>query len=222
MFHLSKVKFVVRQISQETAGSKMILSNLSAASYVDRILGLASTYSPEGFLTTFSAFTTTYFGLVYFYISKNFKKEPYKKFTTWLTLGIVLVAVGHFIDYYFYFFNKRMYTTSFALFTSGMCGIFLSLLSIIMDEFGYSSILIIFVWVGRNPFVLYFVPSLIQNIMNIIEINGKSLFWLIFKYSMIEKFGGAEFAMLIYCLAYLLIWVILSFIMNHKEIYIKL
>jgi predicted acyltransferase len=213
---------VERETSQEIVGLNEIIKNESAASYVDRILGLATTYSPEGFLTTFSAFTTTYFGLVYFYISKNFKKEPYKKFTTWLTLGIVLVAVGHFIDYYFYLFNKRMYSTSFALFTSGMCGIFLSLLSIFMDEFGYSSILIVFVWVGRNPFILYFVPSFIQNLMNIIEINGESLFWLIYKYSMIEKFGGAEFSMLIYCLVYLLIWVILSFIMDHKEIYIKL
>jgi predicted acyltransferase len=213
---------VERETSQEIVGLNEIIKNESAASYVDRILGLATTYSPEGFLTTFSAFTTTYFGLVYFYISKNFKKEPYKKFTTWLTLGIVLVAVGHFIDYYFYLFNKRMYSTSFALFTSGMCGIFLSLLSIFMDEFGYSSILIVFVWVGRNPFILYFVPSFIQNLMNIIEINGESLFWLIYKYSMIEKFGGAEFSMLIYCLVYLVIWVVLSFIMDHKEIYIKL
>jgi predicted acyltransferase len=172
-------------------------------------------------LSTFSAFTTTYFGLIYFYISKHFKSDSFKKLTWWFTLGISLVFLGSFMDYYLFPLNKKIYSTSFAFFTSGMCGIFLGLFSLLMDEFLYTSVFMMFVWVGRNPFLLYFIPSFVQNVSLQVKINNQSLKFLIYKYSFLPSIGG-ELASLLYSSFYLLIWIVCAYVLDKKQIYIKL
>ena len=216
----------VPNYKNKICGKGIITAECSGSGYIDRLIfssGFLYQWSPtdpEGILSTLSAFTTTYFGLLYFHISKKFKNDSYKKLTYWLSLGVVLIVIGSIIDSNWFPFNKNIYSTSFALFTSGLCGIFLSIFSIIMDEFQFHYFLIIFVWIGRNPFIMYFLPAMVNSLFFQIRYNKQTLKHLIYNYSF-GRFGGVGGSFL-YSSAFLGIWVILSFIMDYKKIYIKL
>eukprot|EP01080_Neovahlkampfia_damariscottae_P011607 gene11607-4850_t len=93
----------------------IITAECSGSGYIDRLIfpsGFLYKHSatdPEGILSAFSAITTTYFGLIYFYISKHFKSDSYKKLTYWFSLGIVLVLIGSHGFIYFYIEQEYLF-----------------------------------------------------------------------------------------------------------------
>lgn len=130
------------------------------AHYVDRVVlgsfnyARTKTWDPEGIVSTVPAVATTLFGILAGRILR-FRNRL-------ILVGILLVLAGLICDHWLPI-NKKLWTSSFALFMAGLDFVALAVLIWLIEERGYQRFVRPFQILGMNAIVVYMVSELLEE-----------------------------------------------------------
>jgi predicted acyltransferase len=119
------------------------------------------TRDPEGLLSTLPAVGTCLLGVFAGLLLKDARPTPRQKSLWLIGAGIVMVAAGYLWSLQFPII-KSLWTSSFVLVAGGYSFILLGVLHQIIDVWGFNRWPTVFVWIGANAIMLYF----LNNVMS--------------------------------------------------------
>lgn len=197
--------------------------NGNLASYVDRLVFgehmFAETHDPEGFLSTLPAIATALLGVLAGHWLRS-KQRPGKQALDLLVMGVAAMAAGLLWSRWFPM-NKNIWTSSFALFTSGVALATLALCHWTSEYWRISAWGKPFEILGRNALASYFLSELFYGVQEFIHIPGRDE-------SLKEWFCAAFFgrlsepnAALAYAIGYVMFCVLLMNEFYRRKIFIK-
>lgn len=190
--------------------------NVLGASHMYKGEGIP--FDPEGLLSSLPAVVNIIGGyLVGLYIREN--KIGYEQLAKILLAGFALIAVGY-IWHPTFPINKKIWTSSYVLLTIGLDCIILGVI-IYLSELKTKTVSFgVFNTFGLNPLFIYLLSGLVAKGLILINIEGKSLYGLLYKnvFSWIGgNLGSFAFALFITGICYLVArW------LQQKKIYIKI
>ena len=117
------------------------------------------TRDPEGLLSTLPAIGTCLLGVFAGFLLQDVRVPPMQKSLRLIGAGIVLVAAGYLWALQFPII-KQIWTSSFVLVAGGYSAILLGVMHQVIDVWGFRSWATIFVWVGANAIMLYFINGI--------------------------------------------------------------
>ena len=152
------------------------------------------------------------------------KKENHERLLHLFIVGSVLTFAGMLLSYGCPI-NKRIWTPTFVLFTSGLAASFLSLLIWIIDVKGNKKWGVFFESFGVNPLFIYTFAGVLSTLLGGIRFTYSekviSLGGYVFS-SILQPVFGNEFGSLVYALLFVgLCWMVGN-ILYRKKIYIKI
>jgi predicted acyltransferase len=141
------------------------------AHYIDRIvLGAhnyhsTKTWDPEGIVSTIPAIATALFGVLcgqLLQLNKSLKQK-----VLWMLIaGALLMAAGEICSFWLPI-NKKLWTTSFAVFMAGLDFVLLAVFLWVVDGLGHRRIVKPFVIMGLNPITIYMISELLDEALSI-------------------------------------------------------
>ncbi len=175
-------------------------------------------FDPEGWLSTLPAIGNVVGGFV---VGKwiQQKGNTYEGLTKLLLIGFALLVCGYFWDLLLPI-NKKLWTSSFVVYTAGLDCIILATLTYITQfeqKVSWTNFFQIF---GKNPLSIYLLSELLVTVLYMIPITPKySLYgWL---YHNVFIYAGDYFGSLLFAIAYMLLCWSVGYWMNKKRIYIR-
>jgi predicted acyltransferase len=145
------------------------------AHYADRIvLGQhnylsTKTWDPEGIVSTLPAIATTLFGVLAGQLLRM-KKSLMERTTILFFIGNTLLAIGLICDVWLPI-NKKLWTSSFALFMAGLSSILLAMFLYLVDHRGYRRLFQPFVIMGMNAIAIYMLSELLAISLNALKLQ---------------------------------------------------
>jgi len=207
------------------AGSLDLEGNLAA--YVDRLVLGAHTWKPgwdpEGPLSTFPAVATTLMGAL---AGEWLRSEQVKrKIPGLLAGGFLAMAVGLLWSRVFPI-NKNLWTSSYAVFMSGLAAIFLALCLEVVDVKGWNRWSAPFEWLGRNSIAAFVLSTLATILMLAVKLPGpegkpRSLYATIYR-TVFDRFADPRLSSLLFALAYLTVWVLVFGMLYRRRFFVKI
>lgn len=153
-------------------GSGFLDVERNFAHYIDSIvLGVhnyrhTKTWDPEGIVSTLPAIATVLLGVMAAHILRL--KRTLAERTTWLFLvGNLLIAAGLICDVWLPI-NKKLWTSSFALFMAGLDFVVFAICVWCVDHLGWRRIARPFVILGSNAIAIYMVAELFAETLNML------------------------------------------------------
>src|SRR5262249_14873815 len=144
--------------------------------YIDRIVlgahnyAATKTWDPEGIVSTLPAIATTLFGIMAGHILK-LKREIAER-TTWLfTIGNALIVLGLIFEILLAI-NKKLWTTSFALFMGGLDFVLFAVFVWLVDGLGYKRAVKPLVILGMNAITVYLASEFVAETLSTIRWDG--------------------------------------------------
>lgn len=175
-------------------------------------------FDPEGLLSTIPAL----FNVIVGYAVGAFlqqKGKTYEGLTKLLLLGVGLLVVAYCWNPLFPF-NKKLWTSSFAVLTVGLDCVILAAIIYFTDFLGKTKAAPFFLVAGKNPLFIYLMSELGVTIMFMIRIGDESLFrWL---YSHIFVLAGDYFGAFLFALWWMISCWLVGYSLDRKKIYIRL
>lgn len=175
-------------------------------------------FDPEGILSTFPAIVNVVAG----YFTGVFvqqKGKTYEGLAKMLLLGSLLMAVAVGWDLLLPI-NKKLWTSSYVLYTVGIDMILLSMLIYVIEfrqKTGWASFFNVF---GKNPLFIYLLSELLVVVFYIVRHGNESLFEWVNKGFYQAIFPGA-FGSLLFSLSYMLLCWTVGKWLDVKKIYIR-
>jgi predicted acyltransferase len=139
------------------------------AHYVDRmVLGAhnyhsTKTWDPEGIVSTLPALATTLFGVLAGHLLRA-RRALEKRAMLMLLAGAVLLAAG-LVSNAWLPINKKLWTTSFALFMAGLDFVLFACFLWLIDGRGYKKAVTPLVIMGLNPIMIYMIAGLLDQVL---------------------------------------------------------
>jgi predicted acyltransferase len=215
-----------------TAGSPYSLEGFIGTNIDRRLFGNDHLYKgegvpfdPEGLFSTIGAVSQVIIGyLVGRYIL--LKGAGYKLATYLFAAGAVLTAAGFTWDL-FYPVNKKIWTSSYVLYTSGLAITLLALLIVFIEIPNYKGKLTRFFEVfGKNPLFIFVLSGVLPRTLSLIRIpamGGKwqSPFSWFYQHVCQPVFISEYNASLVYALVMVAMYWCIGFWLDKKRIYVK-
>ena len=220
-----------------TAGHPFSLSGYFGNAVDQSILGITHLYKgegvpfdPEGLTSTLPAIVQVILGfLVGEYI--QLKGKNYEMLAQLILTGVVLVVAGYIWDFSFPI-NKKIWTSSYVLYTSGLAIITLSMLIYLLEfkntKGAWSKFFDVF---GKNPLFVFVLSGFLPRVLSLLkwvdhqDAEGKPVFtsslpWFYEKVckNMNSDLRVGSFA---YALCVITFFGLLAFYLDKKKIYIK-
>ena len=135
------------------------------AHFIDRsILGRhnyasTKTWDPEGIVSTLPAIATTLFGVLAGQLLR-WKKSLMERTTMLFLIGSTLLAAGLICNSWLPI-NKKLWTSSFAIFMAGLAFVLLAIFLYLVDHLGYQRLFQPFVILGMNAIAVYMLSELL-------------------------------------------------------------
>lgn len=174
-------------------------------------------YDPEGILSTIPSISTACIGVIiggFFHTTKN-------KQRIFLLLGIILLSIGYLWSFTFPI-NKNLWTSSFALVTSGYATLILSFFYYFLDirKINLGTAIIA---VGTNPIIIYFSSMFIAKCFYLLKINSKTNIhdWLFNNFFINQEIISLKTSSLLYAITVILFYILFAYILYKKKIFIK-
>ena len=186
----------------------------------------AKVWDPEGLTSTLPALGTGISGVLVGLLLKH-KTLDIKDKLLWLfTAGLALMAIGWAWDAAGFPINKKIWTSSYVCWTSGLGACFLAALFWLVDLKGYRTWTKPFVIYGVNAITVFFLSGLIPRILGMIKItqaDGETIgtqqyLYLNFIAPFFSSPYNASLAGAITCIS---IWLGILWWMYNKKIFIK-
>ena len=181
-------------------------------------------FDPEGIISNMSAMVEVLFG---FLIGNMIiqKEKNYELLSKLLLIGTAFLLLGYSLDYFFPI-NKKIWSSSFTIYTSGLAIIFLSFLIYYFD-YKKKTLFItnFFISFGKNPLFIFILSGLIPRFMNLIHIKSDDDFvnpleWL-YEHVFQNISKDFRFGSFLFSLLMVFIYWIVAYVLDKKKIYIK-
>jgi len=209
------------------AGRLDVVGNLAA--YVDRaVLGAHvwkrdPGWDPEGLLSTLPAVATTLLGVLAGEALRSGRALE-KKIRDLIGAGGLAAAVGLAWSAIFPI-NKNLWTSSYALFMSGLAAASLAVCLYLVDLKGWKGWSVPFLWLGRNAIALFVGSVLATLLLLAVKLRGSdgmrySLYRTIYA-TVFDHFTDRRLGSLLFALAFCAVWVGLGGLLYRKRIFLK-
>lgn len=147
-------------------GAGVLTMDGSLESYIDRLLLPGKlhdgVHDPEGILSTIPAVGTALMGILTGTFLRLEKYSMPKKALLLFSAGIVFILSGLIWDPWFPI-NKRLWTSSFVLYTAGWSLLFLSIFYWLIDIAGFRRWAFVFIIIGTNSILIYMCAEGVVN-----------------------------------------------------------
>jgi predicted acyltransferase len=175
-------------------------------------------FDPEGLLSTLPSVVNVTFG----YMVGRFIQEKGKSFeglTKLLLLGCSLIVIGYFWDLSFPI-NKKLWTSSFVVYTVGIDCIIISAIIYVVDFLGRTGWTGFFTVFGKNPLFIYLLSEVGATVLSMIQPEkGVSLHvWL---YQHIYRHAGLYLGSLLFAISWMLFCWLIGLYLDKKKIYVR-
>lgn len=180
--------------------------------------GEGMAFDPEGWLSTLPAVVNVTFG----YMVGKFIQEKGKTFeglTQLLLFGCSLILIGYFWDISFPI-NKKLWTSSFVVYTVGIDCVIISAIIYIVDFLGRTNWTRFFTVFGKNPLFIYLLSEVGISILNMIhpETGVKLTEWL---YQHVFRNAGLYLGSLLFAISWMLFCWLVGLYLDKKKIYVR-
>ncbi|HXB31376.1 MAG TPA: hypothetical protein VNW49_16230 [Puia sp.] len=175
-------------------------------------------FDPEGWFSTLPSVVNVTFG----YIAGKFIQEKGKSFeglAKLLLAGFALIVIGYFWDLLFPI-NKKLWTSSFVIYTVGLDCVILAAIIYVVDFLGRTSWTKFFTVFGKNPLFIYLLSEVGATVLYIIQVGtGVSLYsWL---YQNIYRHAGLYLGSLLFAISWMLFCWLIGLFLDKKKIYVR-
>ncbi len=198
------------------------------AHYVDRmVLGRhnyhsTGTWDPEGIVSTIPAIATALFGIMAGHILRM--KRDLAERTTWMFFaGSLLLAAGLICDIWMPI-NKKLWTSSFALFMAGLDFILLAISIWWIDGMGRQRVVKPLVVMGMNAIAVYMASELLDIALGSIHVQsgGSNISLHTWLYqNVFAPIASPANASLLYSLAYVGLMFLLAYGMYRRRWFVR-
>ena len=199
------------------------------AAYVDRqVLGEHTWkhnpgWDPEGLLSTLPAIATTLLGVLTGGILRS--DSPMEKKITRLILWGWAGAIAGLLWNAVLPINKNLWTSSYAVFMSGLASACLGVCLWAVDLRGWRAWATPFEWLGTNALFLFVASDVVTILMIWIKLTGadgkrRSLYGAIYR-TVFDRFADPRLGSLLFALAYCALWTAAAALLCKKQIFIK-
>ena len=175
-------------------------------------------FDPEGWISTLPAVANVVAGyLVGIFVQQ--KGKTYEGIAKLLLAGFGLLAIGYCWDMGFPI-NKKLWTSSFVVYTVGLDCIILSAVIYIVDFLKKTNWTYFFQVFGKNPLFIYLLSEVGAIILYIIHVKPKiSLHsWL---YNSIFRHAGLYLGSFLFALLFMLSCWLVGYLLDRQKIYIR-
>lgn len=234
IFSLLGYYLLITQLNVPGVGPANLEPETNLGAWLDRTLltephlwKAVKTWDPEGLLGTLPATANCVFGII---IGQKLLQQnitPISKIKWLFFVGLLATAIGLMWDNLGFPLNKSLWTSSYALFTSGLAIIFLAALYYLFD---YKSIITkaaFFTSFGQNAILAFFLSGLIPRILGMIKLPNKngeleSFNQFIYKNWLLPNFSDPKLASFAAALLFLIILYIPFNLMRKNKIFVKI
>jgi predicted acyltransferase len=199
------------------AGNLDVERNL--AHYVDRVvLGAhnyahTKTWDPEGIVSTLPALATALLGVMAGHVLRM--RRDMAERTVWLFLiGNLLIAAGLTCDMWLPI-NKKLWTSSFALFMAGLDFVIFAGFLWVVDHLGYRRWVRPLEILGMNAIAIYFASEMVQELLSMAGWSGP-----IYR-SVFVPLLSPENASLAYAVSYTLVMFVIAYGMYRRKWFVR-
>ncbi|MDW7681346.1 MAG: heparan-alpha-glucosaminide N-acetyltransferase domain-containing protein, partial [bacterium] len=181
-------------------------------------------FDPEGIFSTIPAIATVMFGV---FVGDWIRtpRDQYEKVAGLFVAGNIGLVAGIIMDIWLPI-NKNLWTSSYAVFMSGMATVFLAMCYWLIDVKGFTGWTKPFVVFGSNAIVVYTLSGLIAKATIYIKwqsADGSSIALKSWLYqNVFQSWAGDYFGSLLYPILFNLIFLGLMWILYSKKIFIKI
>ncbi len=175
-------------------------------------------FEPEGWLSTLPAVVNVTFG----YLAGKFLQEKGKTFeglAKLLLLGFAFIVIAYFWDLGFPI-NKKLWTSSFVIYTVGLDCVIISAIIYVVDFLGKTRWTKFFTVFGKNPLFIYLVSEVGSSVLNLIQPQPDQdlVSWL---YNNIYRHAGLYFGSFLFAVSWMLFCWLVGFYLDKKKIYVR-
>ena len=189
------------------------------AHYVDRIvLGAhnyahTKTWDPEGIVSTLPAIATALFGILAGEIAVL--RDAVSKRANWLFFsGLLLIAAGLLCDQWLPI-NKKLWTSSFALFMAGLDFTLFSGFLLIADGMGYKRYFQPLVIMGMNAISIYMASEILETVLSMM--NAREWIYT----NVFLTVASPENASLLFAISYVLLMFAIAYGMYRQRWFLR-
>jgi len=207
------------------AGRLDLEGNLAA--HVDRQVLGAHTWKPgwdpEGPLSTLPAIATTLLGVCAGVWLRS-ERDTRRKATVLLAAGSLAAFLGHLWGLVFPI-NKNIWTSSYALFMSGLAAVGLALCLWLVDVHRRRAWAAPLLWLGTNAIAVFVLSTLTTILLLAIKVAGaedkpRSLYAAIYR-TVFDRFIDPRLGSLLFALAHLALWLGVAGLLYRRRIFIR-
>ena len=176
-------------------------------------------FDPEGILSTLPAIVNVIAG--YWAGLLVLRRCPsYETIAHLMVGGVILVFAALWWDLFFPI-NKKLWTSSYVLYTVGLDMLVLSVLIYIVDLHKIKNWIYFFEVLGRNPLFIYVLSEVLVILWFFFRVGDQSLYTWIFQH-LYQPWAGDYLGSFLFALSVLAICWSIGWILDKKKIYIKL
>jgi predicted acyltransferase len=171
------------------------------------------TWDPEGIVSTLPAIATVLFGM--FAAQVLTPRRPLAQRLGWLgAIGVALLVAGLVADQWLPI-NKKLWTTSFALFMAGLDFVLLAVFAWVIDGLGWRKPVRPFVILGMNAIAIYMISELLLGAMD--ALGSKALLYE----AVFAPLASPVNASLLFAVAYTLLMFVIAWAMYKRGVFLK-
>lgn len=174
-------------------------------------------FDPEGLLSTLPAVVNVVFGY-YTGVFLRAKGPTYEAVAKLLLAGAAVVLVALWWDWFFPI-NKKIWTSSFVLLTSGLSMVAIAALVYVIEVAKHQKWTYFFEVFGRNPLFIYALSWVLGTLFYLVPVGDQSMKGAI--YSSLESILPADHASFVYAMLFMLLHWGVGYVLDQKKIYIK-
>ena len=213
---LTKTENLASVIDRKIIGKKHMWKHYEKDGYVQ------GDYDPEGLFSTIPSIATTIFGMFLGLILINRKISPYAKTLIFLLLGLLLYLLGLWWSHYFPL-NKRLWTSSYVLYTAGIAYIVFAVVYFIVDVIRYEKWAHSFKYLGMNAIAIFTLSVFITKSFYLLHIPGTktTIHGWIYHSLYADWMGNTELTSMLYALSVVIFYIFVAWWLYRKKIFIK-
>ncbi len=178
------------------------------------------TWDPEGLLSTLPSIASATTGILIgqLWLSKN---KPEKKVIWMFVIGFAWLVIGA-IWHYAFPINKNLWTSSYVLFTSGLCTLLFASCIWLVDLQGYQKGIFPFVVFGTNAITAYVLHGILNTPVEAKVFNGRESSLKSMIYDGLQNIGlSANLSSFLWALFYTWIVYVIVWTMYKRKIFLK-
>ena len=195
------------------------------AHYIDGIVlkghmyAVTKTWDPEGVVSTLPAFATALFGALTGQLLR-YRRTIAEKTAWLLVMGNCLICAGLLMNVWMPI-NKKLWTSSFAVFMAGMATVVFAICYWLVDGNGWRRWTKPFVVFGMNAIVVYVFSEILATTLDVIKAEpATSLHGWIYQ-TIFLPIASPINASLLYAIAYVLICYIPAYVMYRRGWFVR-